>query len=154
MPVPAHPPEAQRRGPEGNLQFGIDPTVATRMARQIADTLQTARSSASSSAAATFWRGLSAAQPGHGPRHGATYGMIRHRAHALTLQDALEQEAVQTRVMTAFEMRESPSVHSRRAIRHMEKGRVVILAAGTGNPYFTSDTPPRCARSSSTTTRC
>ena len=68
-------------------------------------------------------------------------GMVATVLNALALQDALEKQDVQTRVMTAIEMHEVAEPYiRRRAIRHMEKGRVVILAAGTGNPYFTTDT--------------
>jgi uridylate kinase len=74
-------------------------------------------------------------------------GMLATVINALALQDALEQQGVNTRVVTAIEMRAvaEPFIR-RRAIRHLEKGRVVIFAAGTGNPYFTTDTPPRSAR--------
>ncbi len=125
----------------GNQQFGIDPTVATKMARQIADTLETGTQIGIVIGGGNIWRGLSAASQGMDRATGDYMGMIATVLNALTLQDALEQEGVQTRVMTAIEMRDVAEPYiRRRAIRHMEKERVVILAAGTGNPYFTTDT--------------
>jgi uridylate kinase len=125
----------------GNQQFGIDPTVATQMARQIADTLKTGTQIGIVIGGGNIWRGLSAASQGMDRATGDYMGMIATVLNALTLQDALEQEGVQTRVMTAIEMRDVAEPYiRRRAIRHMEKERVVILAAGTGNPYFTTDT--------------
>ena len=125
----------------GNQQFGIDPTVATKMARQIADTLKTGTQIGIVIGGGNIWRGLSAASQGMDRATGDYMGMIATVLNALTLQDALEQENVQTRVMTAIEMRDVAEPYiRRRAIRHMEKERVVILAAGTGTPYFTTDT--------------
>lgn len=125
----------------GNQQFGIDPTVATKMARQIADTLETGTQIGIVIGGGNIWRGLSAASQGMDRATGDYMGMIATVLNALTLQDALEQEGVQTRVMTAIEMRDVAEPYiRRRAIRHMEKERVVILAVGTGNPYFTTDT--------------
>jgi uridylate kinase len=88
-----------------------------------------------------IWRGLSAASSGM-DRASADYaGMLATVLNGLTLQDALERIGVHTRVQTAIEMNAVAEPYiRRRAIRHMEKGRVVILAAGTGNPYFTTDT--------------
>jgi uridylate kinase len=125
----------------GSQQFGIDPTVATHMASQIADTLETGTQIGIVIGGGNIWRGLSAASQGMDRATGDYMGMIATVLNALTLQDALEQEGVQTRVMTAIEMRDVAEPYiRRRAIRHMEKERVVILAAGTGNPYFTTDT--------------
>jgi uridylate kinase len=125
----------------GDQPFGIDPTVATRMAGQIHDTLQTGCQIGIVIGGGNIWRGLSAASKGMDRATGDYMGMIATVLNALTLQDALEQEGVQTRVMTAIEMRDVAEPYiRRRAIRHMEKQRVVILAAGTGNPYFTTDT--------------
>ena len=88
-----------------------------------------------------IWRGLSASGKGMDRATADYMGMVATVLNALTLQDALEKANVHTRVMTAIAMHEVAEPYiRRRAIRHMEKGRVVILAAGTGNPYFTTDT--------------
>ena len=88
-----------------------------------------------------IWRGLSASSKGMDRATADYMGMVATVLNALALQDALEKAGVHTRVMTAIEMHEVAEPYiRRRAIRHMEKGRVVILAAGTGNPYFTTDT--------------
>jgi uridylate kinase len=88
-----------------------------------------------------IWRGLSASGKGMDRATADYMGMVATVLNGLTLQDALEKEGVHTRVMTAIAMHEVAEPYiRRRAIRHMEKGRVVILAAGTGNPYFTTDT--------------
>ncbi len=125
----------------GDQQFGIDPTVAHSMAREISDVLKTGAQIGIVIGGGNIWRGLSAASKGMDRATGDYMGMIATVLNALTLQDALENEGVQTRVMTAIEMRDVAEPYiRRRAIRHMEKERVVILAAGTGNPYFTTDT--------------
>ena len=88
-----------------------------------------------------IWRGLSAARRGMDRATADYMGMVATVLNALAVQDALEKEGVHTRVMTAIAMNEVAEPYiRRRALRHMEKGRVVILAAGTGNPYFTTDT--------------
>ena len=87
-----------------------------------------------------IWRGLAASSQGMDRSTADYMGMLATVLNALALQDALEHAGVHTRVMTAIEMKEVAEPYIRRAIRHMEKGRVVILAAGTGNPYFTTDT--------------
>jgi uridylate kinase len=88
-----------------------------------------------------IWRGLSASGKGMDRATADYMGMVATVLNGLTLQDALEKLGVHTRVMTAIAMHEVAEPYiRRRAIRHMEKGRVVILAAGTGNPYFTTDT--------------
>jgi len=125
----------------GDQPFGIDPTVAQSMAREISDVLQTGAQVGIVIGGGNIWRGLSAAGKGMDRATADYMGMIATVLNALTLQDALENEGVQTRVMTAIEMRDVAEPYiRRRAIRHMEKERVVILAAGTGNPYFTTDT--------------
>jgi len=125
----------------GEKPFGIDPTVAQSMAREISDVLQTGAQIGIVIGGGNIWRGLSAAGKGMDRATADYMGMIATVLNALTLQDALENEDVQTRVMTAIEMRDVAEPYiRRRAIRHMEKERVVILAAGTGNPYFTTDT--------------
>ena len=88
-----------------------------------------------------IWRGLAASSKGMDRATADYMGMVATVLNALALQDALEKASVFTRVMTAIQMHEVAEPYiRRRAIRHMEKGRVVILAAGTGNPYFTTDT--------------
>jgi uridylate kinase len=88
-----------------------------------------------------IWRGLAASSRGMDRATADYMGMVATVLNGLALQDALEKIELQTRVMTAIEMHEVAEPYiRRRAIRHMEKGRVVILAAGTGNPYFTTDT--------------
>lgn len=125
----------------GDQPFGIDPTVAARVAGQVRDTLETGTQIGIVIGGGNIWRGLSAASKGMDRATGDYMGMIATVLNALTLQDALEHEGVNTRVMTAIEMRDVAEPYiRRRAIRHMEKQRVVILAAGTGNPYFTTDT--------------
>lgn len=125
----------------GDQAFGIDPAVAKQMAKQIDGVLETGAQLGIVIGGGNIWRGLSAAGKGMDRATGDYMGMIATVLNALTLQDALEKESVQTRVMTAIEMRDVAEPYiRRRAIRHMEKQRVVILAAGTGNPYFTTDT--------------
>ena len=88
-----------------------------------------------------IWRGMSGAGTRHGPRPADYMGMLATVINALALQDTLEAVGQPTRVQSAITWRRSPSPTSaRRAIRHLEKGRVVIFAAGTGNPFFTTDT--------------
>ncbi len=82
-------------------------------------------------------------------------GMLATVINALALQDALERHGQPTRVQTAIQMSQVAEPYiRRRAMRHLEKGRVVIFAAGTGNPYFTTDTPPPCGPSRSKPTCC
>jgi uridylate kinase len=125
----------------GDQQFGIDPLVAQSMAREVKEVAGTGAQIGIVIGGGNIWRGLSAASKGMDRATGDYMGMIATVLNALALQDALENEDVHTRVMTAIEMRDVAEPYiRRRAIRHMEKKRVVILAAGTGNPYFTTDT--------------
>jgi uridylate kinase len=88
-----------------------------------------------------IWRGIAASSKGMDRATADHMGMLATVINSLALQDALEHQGVHTRVQTAIEMHQIAEPYiRRRAIRHMEKGRVVILAAGTGNPYFTTDT--------------
>ena len=88
-----------------------------------------------------LWRGRDGLEQRHGPRHGRLYGHAGTVMNALALMDALERVGVVTRVQSAIEMRAVAEPYiRRRAIRHLEKGRVVIFGGGTGNPYFTTDT--------------
>ncbi len=125
----------------GDANFGIDPLVAQEMARQIRAVHELETQLGIVIGGGNIWRGLSASGKGMDRATADYMGMVATVLNALTLQDALEKEGVHTRVMTAIAMHEVAEPYiRRRAIRHMEKGRVVILAAGTGNPYFTTDT--------------
>lgn len=125
----------------GDAHFGIDPLVAQDMARQIRRVRELETQLGIVIGGGNIWRGLSASGKGMDRATADYMGMVATVLNALTLQDALEKADVHTRVMTAIAMHEVAEPYiRRRAIRHMEKGRVVILAAGTGNPYFTTDT--------------
>ena len=125
----------------GDAPFGIDPAVAKDLARQIRRVVELEVQVAVVIGGGNIWRGLAASSRGMERATADYMGMVATVLNALALQDALEKSNVQTRVMTAIEMQEVAEPYiRRRAIRHMEKGRVVILAAGTGNPYFTTDT--------------
>ncbi len=125
----------------GESNFGIDPQVATDLAQQIAKVARLDVQIAIVIGGGNIWRGLAASSRGMDRATADYMGMIATVLNGLALQDALEHCGVQTRVMTAIEMQEVAEPYiRRRAIRHMEKGRVVILVAGTGNPYFTTDT--------------
>jgi uridylate kinase len=125
----------------GDQQFGVDPAVATRIARDVGDIQSLGVETAIVIGGGNIFRGLAASARGMDRATADYMGMLATVINALALQDALEQQGVNTRVVTAIEMRAvaEPFIR-RRAIRHLEKGRVVIFAAGTGNPYFTTDT--------------
>jgi uridylate kinase len=125
----------------GDQQFGVDPAVATRIARDVEEIQGLGVETAIVIGGGNIFRGLAASARGMDRATGDYMGMLATVINALALQDALEQHGVLTRVVTAIEMRAvaEPFIR-RRAIRHLEKGRVVIFAAGTGNPYFTTDT--------------
>ena len=125
----------------GDQQFGVDPAVATRIARDVEAIRSLGVETAIVIGGGNIFRGLAASARGMDRATGDYMGMLATVINALALQDALEQLGVLTRVVTAIEMRAvaEPFIR-RRAIRHLEKGRVVIFAAGTGNPYFTTDT--------------
>jgi uridylate kinase len=125
----------------GESAYGIDPAVVERLAQQIKRVADHGVETAIVIGGGNIWRGLAASSKGMDRATADYMGMVATVLNALALQDALEKQDVQTRVMTAIEMHEVAEPYiRRRAIRHMEKGRVVILAAGTGNPYFTTDT--------------
>jgi uridylate kinase len=125
----------------GDAPYGIDPTVAKSIAAQIKRVLDQEIQMSVVIGGGNIWRGLAASSKGMDRATADYMGMVATVLNALALQDALEKAGVHTRVMTAIEMHEVAEPYiRRRAIRHMEKGRVVILAAGTGNPYFTTDT--------------
>ena len=125
----------------GELEYGTDPS-AWRPSRARSRACTTAASrSRSCSAPATSTAACRRAAAGHGPRDGDYMGMLATVLNALTLQDALERHGVHTRVQSAITIAEVAEPYiRRRAMRHLEKGRVVIFAAGTGNPFFTTDT--------------
>jgi uridylate kinase len=125
----------------GEDHFGIDPGVVSALARRIRQVSIAGVQVAIVIGGGNIWRGLAASSRGMDRATADYMGMVATVLNALALQDALEKIDLQTRVMTAIEMHEVAEPYiRRRAIRHMEKGRVVILAAGTGNPYFTTDT--------------
>ena len=117
----------------GDKGFGIDPETVESIASQIKDVTECGLEVAIVNGGGNIWRGLSGSSKG--------MGMLATVINSLALQDALETLGVPTRVQTAIEMRQIAETYiRRRAIRHMEKERVVIFAAGTGNPYFSTDT--------------
>lgn len=123
----------------GTHSYGIDPDLVVRYAKEIKEISQMGVEIAIVVGGGNIWRGRMAPEMDQAT---ADYmGMIATVLNSLALQDALEKQNVHTRVQTAIEMREvaEPFIR-RRAIRHLEKGRVVIFAAGTGNPFFTTDT--------------
>jgi uridylate kinase len=125
----------------GEAPYGIDPGVAKSIAQQIKRVHELDVQVAVVIGGGNIWRGLSASSKGMDRATADYMGMVATVLNGMALQDALEKAGVQTRVMTAIQMHEVAEPYiRRRAIRHMEKGRVVILAAGTGNPYFTTDT--------------
>ena len=125
----------------GEAAYGIDPGVVDHLAKQIKRVVAHGVQTAIVIGGGNIWRGLAASSKGMDRATADYMGMVATVLNALALQDALEKQEVQTRVMTAIEMHEVAEPYiRRRAIRHMEKGRAVILAAGTGNPYFTTDT--------------
>ncbi len=125
----------------GDQDYGIDVAMTARIAAEIAEAHAKGLQIALVIGAGNIFRGLSA-QAGGIERSTADYmGMLATVMNALAMQSALEQQGVDTRVMSAIPMTTvcEPYIR-RRAVRHMDKGRVVIFAAGTGNPYFTTDT--------------
>ena len=125
----------------GDQPYGIDPAVATRIAQDIAEIQSLGVQTAIVIGGGNIFRGLAASARGMDRSTGDYMGMLATVINALAMQDALEKNGVPTRVLTAIEMRAvaEPFIR-RRAVRHLEKGRVVVFAAGTGNPYFTTDT--------------
>ena len=125
----------------GPASFGIDPKVTTQIAEEIAAVHRLGGEVAVVIGGGNIFRGLAATARGMDRGTADYMGMLATVINALALQDALEQIQVVTRVVTAIEMRAvaEPFIR-RRSIRHLEKGRVVVFAAGTGNPYFTTDT--------------
>ena len=125
----------------GEQTYGINPDILTALAGEIKDVVNMEVEVALVIGGGNIFRGLAASADGM-ERAAADYmGMLATTLNALALQNALEKTGVSTRVLSAIEMRQlAESYIRRRAIRHLEKKRVVIFAAGTGNPYFTTDT--------------
>jgi uridylate kinase len=125
-------------GPQG---YGIDPIRAEEVATKIKSVKEHEVEIAIVIGAGNLWRGKDGLTHGMDRATADHMGMLATVMNSLALQDALERQGVTTRVQTAIEMRSLAEPYIRlRAIRHLEKGRVVILGAGTGNPYFTTDT--------------
>ena len=125
----------------GDQGFGINPKVVEDIAVQIKAVHEHGIDVAIVVGGGNIWRGLSGSAKGMDRATADYMGMMATVMNALALQDALEKLDVDTRVQTAIEMRQVAELYIRRkAIRHMEKGRVVIFGAGTGNPYFSTDT--------------
>ncbi|TDB39939.1 MAG: UMP kinase [Actinobacteria bacterium] len=125
----------------GDAGYGIDPKILDSLAEQIDTVVGNGVEIAIVVGGGNIFRGLAAASRGMDRAQADYMGMLATVMNALALQDALERREVFTRVMSAIEMNTIAEPYiRRRAIRHMEKGRVVIFAAGTGNPYFTTDT--------------
>jgi uridylate kinase len=125
----------------GSLAYGIDPTVVQDIAQEVADVAAKGVQVAIVVGGGNIFRGVKGAAAGMDRATADYIGMIATVMNAMTLQDALEQIGVPTRVQTAIEMQEVAEPYiRRRAIRHLEKGRVVIFGAGSGNPFFTTDT--------------
>jgi uridylate kinase len=125
----------------GEQTYGVDPAVASRIAQDIAEIQGLGVQTCIVIGGGNIFRGLAASARGMDRSTADYMGMLATVINSLALQDALEKHDVPTRVLTAIEMRAvaEPFIR-RRAIRHLEKGRVVVFAAGTGNPYFTTDT--------------
>jgi uridylate kinase len=125
----------------GDREFGLDPECIDSIAAEIVEVHQTGLEIAIVTGGGNIWRGMAAAAEGMDRATADYAGMLAIVLNSLVLQDALERRGAQTRVLSALAVSEVAEPYiRRRAIRHLEKGRVVIFAAGTGNPFFSSDT--------------
>ncbi len=125
----------------GDLGYGIDPKVVDDLAEQIGEVVHDGVQIGIVIGGGNIFRGVSGATEGMDRAQADYIGMLATVMNALALQDSFERHGVYSRVQSAINMQEvSEPYIRRRAVRHLEKGRVVILAAGTGNPYFTTDT--------------
>ena len=125
----------------GELDYGIDPKVSSRIAREVAEVVDAGVEIGVVIGGGNIFRGKGLAASGIDRITGDHMGMLATVMNALGLQDALERAGVTTRVMSAISVREVCEDYiRRRAVRHLQKGRAVIFAAGTGNPFFTTDT--------------
>lgn len=125
----------------GDLEYGIKPVVIQRIAAEISEAHKTGVEIAIVVGGGNIFRGAGLARSGMDRVTGDYMGMLATVMNALAIQDALEATSIQARVMSALSIHQVCEDYiRRRAIRHLEKGRVVIMAAGTGNPFFTTDT--------------
>ncbi len=125
----------------GSKNYGTDPSTMEKLAQEVKEVRALDVEIALVIGGGNIFRGLAASAKGMDRANADYIGMIATIMNCLAFQDALEKQDVQTRVMTALEMKEVAEPYiRRRAIRHLEKGRVILLAGGTGNPYFTTDT--------------
>ncbi|MDB9311656.1 UMP kinase [Spirulina sp. CS-785/01] len=125
----------------GDLGYGIDPKVVANIAQEISEVVKIGVQLAIVVGGGNIFRGVKASAAGMDRATADYVGMIATVMNAITLQDALEQMEIPTRVQTAIAMQDIAEPYiRRRAIRHLEKGRVVIFGAGSGNPFFTTDT--------------
>jgi uridylate kinase len=128
-------------GLAGESGFGISTATIRRLASEIREVRELVPEVAIVTGGGNVIRGVNAAEQGLDRASADYMGMMASVINALALQDALEKEGLQTRVLTALEIKSVAEPYiRRRAVRHLEKGRVVIFAAGTGNPYFSTDT--------------
>ncbi|NLO75661.1 MAG: UMP kinase [Clostridia bacterium] len=125
----------------GKQGFGLEHKILDSISRQVKDIVEAGVQTAIVVGGGNIWRGVSGSARGMDRATADYMGMLATVINALALQDALEHVNVDTRVLSAIEMRQIAETYiRRRAIRHLEKGRVVIFAAGTGNPFFSTDT--------------
>ena len=125
----------------GTSGYGIDNTIMSSIARQVVEVVKIGVEVAIVVGGGNIWRGVAGSAQGMDRATADYMGMLATVINSLALQDALEKEGIESRVMSAIEMTEVAEPYiRRRAIRHLEKGRVVVFAAGTGNPYFSTDT--------------
>src|ERR687887_453000 len=125
----------------GELEYGTDPATVDAVAREIADVHESGLQIAIVIGAGNIYRGMAAAAEGMDRATADYAGMLATVLNALIVQDRLERHGADTRVLSALAVSEVAEPYiRRRAIRHLEKGRIVIFAAGTGNPFFTTDT--------------
>ncbi len=125
----------------GAQGFGIDPTIIFSVAKQVKEVAELGVEVAVVVGGGNIWRGKTGSELGMDRATADYMGMLATVMNSLALQDSLEQQGIETRVQTSIEMRQVAEPYiRRRAIRHLEKTRVVIFAAGTGNPYFSTDT--------------
>lgn len=124
----------------GNRSFGVDPQEIEHLARSIKKIYDAGIEIGIVVGGGNFFRGMSASKNGMDRAQADNVGMLATIMNALALQDGFEQNGLYTRVMTSIQMQQIAEVYiRRRAIRHLEKGRIAIFAGGTGNPYFTTD---------------
>lgn len=125
----------------GDRSYGIDHKTLLSIAEQLLEVVEQGVEVAIVVGGGNIWRGVAGSSQGMDRATADYMGMLATEINALALQDALENQGLEIRIMTAIEMKEIAEPYiRRRAIRHLEKGRVVIFSAGTGNPYFSTDT--------------